>query len=82
MENILTKGYASFMENVLRDMVDLPVEGICVVTKLRGGANVESYYNSSQTDKILYAGLIQQDAMIDVLKANKMLREPNPEEEE
>lgn len=82
MENILTKGYASFMENVLRDMVDLPVEGICVVTKLRGGANVVSYYNSSQTDKILYAGLIQQDAMIDVLKANKMLREPNSEEEE
>lgn len=80
MENILNKGYASFMENVLRDMVDLPVEGICVITKLRGGANVVSYYNSSSTDKLLYAGLVQQDAMIDVLKANRMLREDKPEE--
>ena len=80
MENILDKDYASFMEKVLSDMVSLPVEGICVVTKFRDGATALSFYNSSQTDKILYAGMIQQDAMMDVLKANRMLRENDPEE--
>lgn len=34
MDNILDKSYASFLEETLRDMVSLPVEGIGIVVKL------------------------------------------------
>ena len=53
MNDITTKGYASFMEDTLREMVTLPVEGICIITKLSGGAVFTSYYNSTSMDKIL-----------------------------
>lgn len=83
MSDILTKDYASFMEETLKEMVTLPVEGICIITKLSGGAVFTSYYNSTSMDKITYAGLIQQDAMIETLRANKMLSgsDPNPDGE-
>lgn len=37
MESIYTKDYAKFMEEALQAMVQLPVEGICIITKLQGG---------------------------------------------
>lgn len=73
MDNITTKAYASYMEQTLQEMVTLPIEGICIITKLSGGAVFTSYYNSTSMDKITYAGLIQQDAMIETLRINKML---------
>lgn len=83
MNDITTKTYASFMEKTLQEMVTLPVEGICIITKLSGGAVFTSYYNSTSMDKITYAGLIQQDAMIETLRINKMLNgaatDPNAE---
>lgn len=83
MNDITTKAYANFIKKTLSEMVTLPIEGICIITKLSGGAVFTSYYNSSSMDKITYAGLIQQDAMIDTLKINKMLNhtEPAPDEE-
>ena len=80
MENILSKEYAAFLEDALGKMTTLPVEGICIVAKLEGGSNFMSYYKSSPNDKLLFAGLLQQDAMIDVLKANNMLRDKNEDE--
>ena len=73
MNNITTKEYAGFIEHTLQEMVTLPVEGICIVTKLKGGGMMTSFYNSTPTDKIVYAGLIQQDAMIETLQLNKMI---------
>lgn len=83
MNDITTKAYANFMEETLQEMVTLPVEGICIITKLSGGAVFTSYYNSTSMDKITYAGLIQQDAMIETLRINKMLRadDSSPENE-
>lgn len=75
MDNIYSKDYAAFMEETLKGMINLPVEGICVITKLSGGAVFTNYYNSGMTDKITYAGIIQQDAMLDSLKANNLLKE-------
>lgn len=79
MENILTKDYAEFMEEALQAMVQLPVEGICIITKLQGGAVFTNYFKSNMMDKIAYAGLIQQDATLDMLKANKLV-ETEPDE--
>lgn len=83
MNDITTRTYASFMEKTLQEIVTLPVEGICIITKLSGGAVFTSYYNSTSIDKITYAGLIQQDAMIETLRINKMLagNEDAPDEE-
>lgn len=79
MENIYTKDYAEFMEEALQAMVQLPVEGICIITKLHGGAIFTNYFKSNMMDKISYAGIIQQDATLDMLKANKLVK---PETEE
>lgn len=79
MENIYTKDYAEFMEEALQAMVQLPVEGICIITKLQGGAIFTNYSKSNMMDKISYAGIIQQDATLDMLKANKLVK---PETEE
>lgn len=79
MENIFTKDYAEFMEETLREMVQLPVEGICIITKLQGGGIFTNYFKSNMMDKITYAGLIQQDTTLDMLKANKLVK---PETEE
>jgi hypothetical protein len=79
MDSIYTKDYAKFMEEALQAMVELPVEGICIITKLQGGAVFTNYFKSNMMDKISYAGLIQQDATLDMLKANKLVK---PETEE
>ena len=54
MESIYTKDYAGFMEETLREMVQLPVEGICIITKLQGGGIFTNYFKSSMMDKIAY----------------------------
>ena len=79
MENIFTKDYAEFMEEALQAMVQLPVEGICIITKLQGGAVFTNYFKSNMMDKITYAGIIQQDATLDMIKTNKLVK---PETEE
>lgn len=79
MENIYTKDYAESMEEALQAMVQLPVEGICIITKLQGGAIFTNYFKSNMMDKISYAGIIQQVATLDMLKANKLVK---PETEE
>ena len=79
MESIYTKDYAKFMEEALQAMVQLPVEGICIITKLQGGGVFTNYFKSNMMDKITYAGIIQQDATLDMLKTNKLVK---PETEE
>ena len=71
MGDIRSKDYASYMEQTLKDMIEMPVEGICIITKLKGGFVYTSYYNSTMMDKLVYAGLVQQDAMLDTLRASK-----------
>ena len=57
---------------MLEALVEMPIEGLCVIGKMKsGGATFVNYYKSSMADKILYAGLIQQGATLDMLKANK-----------
>ena len=79
MENIYTKDYAEFMEEVLQAMVQLPVEGIWIITKLQGGGVFTNYFKSNMMDKISYAGVIQQDATLDMLKTNKLVKPENEE---
>ena len=70
MENICEKNYASFMEEVLQHMVQMPVAGICVLMRLDDGSVCSNYFNSKMMDKMIYAGVIQQDVTWEILKAN------------
>lgn len=70
MENIYEKDYASFMEELLQQMVQMPVSGICVLLKLEEGSVCSNYFNSKPMDKMIYAGVIQQDITWEILKAN------------
>ena len=73
MENIYNKEYATFMEETLQRMVQMPVSGICILLKLEDGSICSDYYNSKMMDKMIYAGVIQQDVTMDILKANNMV---------
>lgn len=75
MEDIKTKDYAQFVESALKGMADFDVEGICIITKAKGDLFYTCYHNSTMMDKIAYAGLIQQDAMLDTLRANGLMKE-------
>ena len=78
MENICEKKYASFMEEVLQHMIQMPVSGICVLMKLEDGAVCSNYFNSKMMDKMIYAGVIQQDVTWEILKANNAVgRDPD-----
>lgn len=74
IDDIFQKEYAEYLETTLKELVTLPVEGICILAKLQGGATYTSFHKASITDKILYAGLIQQEAMIETLEKNRMIR--------
>lgn len=71
MEDIRQKEYAGFLEETLKALLEMPIEGLCIIGKIQGGDTFINYYKSSVTDKILYAGLIQQDATMDMLNANR-----------
>ena len=82
MENICEKKYAPFMEEVLQHMVHMPVSGICVLMKLEDGSVCSDYYNSGVIDKMIYAGVIQQDITWGILKANNAVSRDADEDNE
>lgn len=73
MEYIYEKEYASFMEEVLQHMVKMPISGICVLIRLEDGSVCTNYFKSKMIDKMIYAGVIQQDVTWDILKANNVV---------
>lgn len=75
--------YAHWLEESLQQIVDMPVESMCIMTKFEGtGAVHTAYFNCSPADKILFGGLANQDAMIDTLKINGMIRDDEEDSEE
>ena len=82
MENICEKEYAPFMEEVLQHMIHMPISGICVLMKLEDGSVCSDYYNSGMMDKMVYAGVIQQDVTWGILKANNAIGRDSDENNE
>ena len=82
MENIYKKEYAVFMEKTLQTMVRMPISGICILLKLEDGSVCSDYYNSGMMDKMVYAGVIQQDVTWGILKANNVIGEGSEENNE
>ena len=82
MSNSITnKKYAKWLEEVLRDICDLPIKSIALVGTLENGDAYTSYYEASMVDKLALSGLINQDATMDMLAANGVVSDENEEED-
>lgn len=82
MNNINKLPYAEWLEQSLQNIVDKPVQAICIMTKFESGDVGTGYYNCSVGDKILFAGFIQHDAMRDTLIADGYLEDDEEDEDD
>lgn len=80
--NITEMPYAKWMEQVLHDIFDLPMRGIAVVGVLENGDSYTNYYNISMSDKLVLAGLINQDATLDMMAASGIIKYEEDGEED
>ncbi len=86
-KNIIDMPYAEWLEQTLHDISDLPVKSIALVGVLEDGGVYGNYYECMMTDKILISGIINQDAMLDMMAAQGIVEyddeeDNNGEEEE
>lgn len=81
-KNDITKmPYAVWLENAIRDMTDLNVCGITLAAIDENGDTYINYYNITMADKLVISGLVQQDAMMDTLAANGLVKYDDETEE-
>ena len=79
--DIFSMPYAKWLESVLKDITKYPVKGISFNAVTEDGEIYTNYYNLSMGDKLLVAGIIQQDAMFDSLAANGIIDYDDDDEE-
>ena len=80
--NITKMPYAKWLEQTLHDMSSFPVKGIALLVCTDSGDSYTNYYNVSMADKLIMAGLIQQDSTLDMLAANGLIQYEDDEETE
>lgn len=81
--NDITKmPYAYWLEQTLRDISEQPVQSIILAGVLESGDVYTSYYETPMADKLLIAGIINQDAMMDNLIANGYIEEEDDSDDE
>ena len=73
--------YAQWLEQALHDIIGLPVKGIALTVVLNGGDAYTNYYNISMSDKLIIAGLVQQDAMLDSMAATGLIKYADEEDD-
>lgn len=69
-KNLNELPYAQWLEHTIKDLMSLPVKGLCLNAVLEDGAIYTAYHNISMQNKLTIAGMVQQDATIDSLTAN------------
>lgn len=82
MEDLKNLPYAEWLEESLQNVVSKPIQAICIMSKFEDGEIGTGYYKCSAADKLLFAGFLQQDAMLDTLKANGYIDDDEDEEDE
>lgn len=80
--NITDMPYAKWMEQTLHDIFEMPMKGILVAGVLENGDTYTNYYSISMADKLLLAGLINQDATLDMMAANGIIKYEEDDENE
>lgn len=81
MNDLSTLPYAKWLEESLQNIVGKPVKAICIMTKFDTDDIGTGYWDCSVADKVLFAGFLQQDAMLDTMKANGYLEEDEEDED-
>lgn len=81
MPNINELPYAAWLEKNLKDLISSPVKSICISAVSEDGDIYRDYYKVTMLDKILIAGIIQQDAMLDSMAANGIVEYVEDEED-
>lgn len=79
LENI---PYAAWLEKTLQELIKLPIRAIGITALTDNGEAYSSYYNATMADKLVVAGIIQQDAMFDSMAANGIVEYVDDEEGE
>ena len=79
--NLNNLPYAQWLEKALHDIIGLPVKGISMTVILDGGDAYTNYYNTSMSDKLIIAGLVQQDAMLDSMAATGLIKYADEEDD-
>ena len=77
--------YAEWLEGALRRISAMPMRTLILIGITEDGDTYNDYYNAAMGDKLMIAGLIQQDAMLDTLEANgyvKSIDDDNDDDEE
>lgn len=80
--NITEMPYATWLEETLRDISTMPIEGIAILGVLEGGETYTAYYNVPMADKLLLSGLVNQDATLDMLAAQGIINYADEETED
>ena len=78
--NITEMPYAKWLEQTLHDISSLPVKGIALLVSTENGDSYTNYYNVSMADKLIMAGLIQQDSTLDMLASNGIIQYEDEED--
>lgn len=74
--------YAEWLEGVLRRISAMPMRTLILIGITEDGDTYDDYYNAAMGDKLMIAGLIQQDAMLDTLEANGYIKSMDDDDEE
>lgn len=80
--NITEMPYAKWLEQTLHDISSLPVKGIALLVSTENGDSYTNYYNVSMADKLIMAGLIQQDSTLDMLASNGIIQYEDEEDDD
>ena len=65
--------YAEWLENSLRNLASKRVDSLCIMAVTEDSEVLTGYYNCSVPDKFLMSGYLNQDAMIETLRANGLI---------
>ena len=84
MDDVTKSGYAEFLEELIRNIMELQPEKIGVCALLPDGSTLTQYFGGCyHTDKAVMGYTMNQDAIMDVITANiKDIMEAAEEEQD
>lgn len=74
---------SKFLEDVLKEIYESKVQSLAIMCTMEGSSAVGcGYYNCGVSTKLLYAGYLHQDALLQTLAANSSDPDDTEDEDE